>query len=230
MACDYDKDGHLDLFIGGRSVPGTYGVSPKSYVFHNNGDGHFTDVSAQVLGADTRLGMVTSAQWADIDGNGYPDLVVAGNWMGIEIFMNNKGKFTHDRQLDNYKGWWSALQVADVNGDGKPDIIAGNIGLNIKFKASFEEPMKIYVKDFDKNGTKECVTSMYKSDHIPYVFHMKPDLVGQMPILKKKYLKYNDYAGKPFSQIFPDEQLEGAETHEMNYLASAVFINQGASL
>jgi hypothetical protein len=227
MACDYDKDGHLDLFIGGRSVPGTYGVSPKSYVFHNNGDGHFTDVSAQVLGADTRLGMVTSAQWADIDGNGYPDLVVAGNWMGIEIFMNNKGKFTHDRQLDNYKGWWSALQVADVNGDGKPDIIAGNIGLNIKFKASFEEPMKIYVKDFDKNGTKECVTSMYKSDHIPYVFHMKPDLVGQMPILKKKYLKYNDYAGKPFSQIFPDEQLEGAETHEMNYLASAVFINQG---
>jgi hypothetical protein len=227
MACDYDKDGRPDLFIGGRSVPGTYGVSPKSYVFHNNGDGHFTDVSAQVLGADTKLGMVTSAQWADMDGNGYPDLVAAGNWMGIRIFKNSKGKFTEDKQLDKYKGWWSSLQIADVNGDGKQDIIAGNIGLNVKFRASFEEPMKIYVKDFDKNGTKECVTSMYKTDHVPYVFHMKPDLVGQMPILKKKYLKYNDYAGKPFNEIFPDDMLEGAETHEMNYLASAVFINDG---
>ncbi|WP_162276828.1 VCBS repeat-containing protein [Mucilaginibacter pedocola] len=227
MACDYDKDGKLDLFIGGRSVPGTYGESPKSYVFHNNGDGHFTDVSAQVLGADTKLGMVTSAQWADIDGNGYPDLVVAGNWMGIKIFKNDKGKFTADNQLDNYKGWWSALQIADVNGDGKPDIVAGNIGLNIKFKASFEQPMTLYVKDFDKNGTKECVTSMFKNDGVAYVWHMKPDLVGQMPILKKQYLKYTDYAGKPFKEIFADEMLEGAEVHQMNYLASAVFMNEG---
>lgn len=227
MACDYDKDGHPDLFIGGRSVPGTYGVSPESYVLHNDGTGHFTDVSKQVLGANTKLGMVTSAQWADLDNNGYPDLVIAGNWMGIKIFMNNKGRFIEDKQLDNYKGWWSSLQIADINGDGKQDIIAGNIGLNIKFKASAEEPMKIYIKDFDKNGTKECVTAVYKSDHIPYVFHMKPDLVGQMPLLKKKYLKYTDYAGKPFDQIFSKEDLEGAEVHEMNYFASAVFMNDG---
>ena len=225
--CDYDKDGHLDLFVGGRSVPGTYGASPQSYVFHNDGTGHFTDVSKQVLGQNTRLGMVTSAQWADLDNDGYPDLVVAGNWMGIRIFRNNKGKFTEDKQLDKYKGWWSSLAIADVNGDGKLDIVAGNIGLNSKFKATFDEPMKIYVKDFDNNGTKECVTSMYKSDHVAYVFHMKPDLVGQMPLLKKKYLKYNDYAGKPFNEIFPDDQLIGAETHEMNWMASTVFINSG---
>ncbi|WP_165852092.1 VCBS repeat-containing protein [Mucilaginibacter terrenus] len=227
MACDYDKDGHPDLFVGGRSVPGTYGAHPKSYVFHNDGTGRFTDVSSKVLGADTKLGMVTAAQWADIDGNGYPDLVVAGNWMGIKIFKNNKGSFTADKQLDRYKGWWSSLQVADVNGDGKPDIVAGNIGLNIKFKASIEEPMKVYVKDFDNNGTKECITSVYKSDHVNYVFHMKPDLVGQMPLLKKKYLKYTDYAGKPFNEIFTDEDLQGAEVHEMNYLASTVFFNDG---
>ncbi|MFA6087356.1 FG-GAP-like repeat-containing protein [Mucilaginibacter sp.] len=227
IASDYDKDGHLDLFVGGRSVPGTYGVSPESYVMHNDGKGNFTDVSKEILG-DNKLGMVTAAQWADIDNNGYPDLIVAGNWMGIKIFKNNKGKFIQDKQLDNYKGWWGSLQVADINGDGKLDILAGNIGLNSKFRATANEPMKIYIKDFDNNGTKECVTSMYKTDHIPYVFHMKPDLVGQMPLLKKRYLKYTDYAGKQFSEIFNDEALKGAEMHEMNYLASAVFINDGS--
>jgi hypothetical protein len=225
-ACDYDKDGHLDLFIGGRSVPGTYGASPNSYVLHNDGKGNFTDVSKQVFGADVKPGMVTAAQWADIDNNGYPDLVIAGNWMGIKIYKNNKGVFTLDKQLDNYRGWWGSLQIADINNDGKLDIIAGNLGLNSKFKASAAEPMKIYVKDFDGNGTKECVTSIYRQG-TAYVFHMKPDLVGQMPVLKKQYLKYKDYAGKPFNEVFTDKMLEGAEEHEMNYLASAVFINNG---
>ncbi|MBD1387778.1 VCBS repeat-containing protein [Mucilaginibacter rigui] len=225
-ACDYDKDGHLDLFIGGRSVPGNYGASPNSYVLHNDGKGNFTDVSKRVFGADVKPGMVTAAQWADIDNNGYPDLVIAGNWMGIKIYMNNKGVFTQDTQLDNYKGWWGSLQIADINNDGKLDVIAGNLGLNSKFKASAAEPMKIYVKDFDGNGTKECVTSIYRQG-TAYVFHMKPDLVGQMPVLKKQYLKYKDYAGKPFNEVFNDKMLEGAEEHEMNYLASAVFINNG---
>jgi hypothetical protein len=227
IAADYDGDGHPDLFIGGRSVPGLYGCSPQSYVLHNDGTGHFTDVSATVLGANTKLGMVTAAKWADIDKNGSPDLIVTGNWMGIRIFKNNKGKFTEDKRLANYKGWWNTLEVADVDGDGNLDIIGGNLGLNSKFRASFTGPMKIYVKDFDNNGTKECVTSMYKSDGINYVFHMKPELAGQMPILKKRFLRYIDYAGKPFNEVFTSEMLTGAETHEMNFLASAVFLNDG---
>ncbi|HTE00640.1 MAG TPA: VCBS repeat-containing protein [Mucilaginibacter sp.] len=226
-ACDYDKDGHLDLFIGGRSVPGLYGSSPKSFVMHNDGTGHFTDVSKEVFGGDNKLGMVTAAKWADLDNDGYPDLIVAGNWMGIKIFKNLKGKFTEDKSLANYKGWWSSLEVADADGDGKLDIIAGNLGLNSKFWASADEPMRTYVKDFDNNGTKECVTSMYRSDHIQYVFHMKPELVGQLPILKKRFLKYVDYAGKPFNEVFTDDMLAGAEVHEINYMYSAVFFNKG---
>lgn len=227
IAADYDGDGHPDLFIGGRSVPGLYGCSPQSYVLHNDGTGHFTDVSASVLGSNTKLGMVTAAKWADIDKNGSPDLIVTGNWMGIRIFKNNHGKFTEDKRLANYKGWWNTLEVADVDADGNLDIIGGNLGLNAKFRASVAEPMKIYVKDFDNNGTKECVTSMYKNDGISYVFHMKPELVGQLPILKKRFLRYIDYAGKPFNEVFTPEMLAGAETHEMNFLASAVFLNEG---
>ncbi|MCR8560253.1 VCBS repeat-containing protein [Mucilaginibacter sp. BJC16-A38] len=227
-AADYDKDGSLDLFVGGLSVPGLYGSAPKSYVFHNDGAGHFKDVSKEVLGNDTHLGMVTAAKWADLDNNGYPDLVVAGNWMGIKIFMNNHGRFTEDKQLENYKGWWSSLEVADVDGDGKPDIIAGNLGTNSKFRASFTEPMKIYIKDFDNNGTKECVTSMYRSDHVEYTFNMKPDLVGQMPLFKKRFLNYIDYAGKPFREVFTPDMLDSCEVHEMNYLQSAVFFNSGS--
>lgn len=227
VSADYDGDGKPDLFVGGRSVPGLYGCSPESFVFHNDGNGHFTDVSKTILGTDTRLGMVTAAKWADIDNNGSPDLIVAGNWMGIRIFKNNKGKFTEDKQLTNYKGWWSSLEVADVDGDGTLDIIGGNIGLNSKFRSSFNQPMEIHVKDFDNNGTKECVTSMYKSDGVNYVFHMKPDLTGQMPIFKKRFLRYIDYAGKPFDEVFTADMLDGAETHQMNFLASAVFLNKG---
>lgn len=223
---DFDKDGDDDLFIGGRSTPQLYGCAPASYVLENDGTGRFRDVSKAVLGNDPKLGMVTSAQWKDLDGNGFDDLVVAGNWMGIRIFMNSKGTFRPDNQLENFRGWWSSLAVEDINGDGHPDILAGNLGLNSKFRASEKEPMTIYINDFDHNGTKECVTSVYRGDQ-EHVFHMRPDLVGQLPSFKKRFLRYEDYAGKPFRDVFPSDLTRNAETHRINYLASAVFLSDG---
>jgi enediyne biosynthesis protein E4 len=225
-ADDFDKDGDLDLFIGGRSVPGTYGSSPPSFFFENDGKGFFSDITAKVLGNDRRPGMITDAQWADIDKNGFDDLVITGNWMGILIYKNEKGIFEKDTSLEKYKGWWSSLKIADVDLDGYPDIIAGNLGLNSKFKASFTEPMKLYVKDFDNNGSKECIISIYKNDHRQYVFHQRRDLVEQMPIFKKQFLLYSDYAGKEFNEIFPASSLKDAEIHEINFLESAVFFNK----
>lgn len=227
ISTDIDHDGYPDLFIGSRSVPGNYGSSPKSYVFKNDGNGNFKDISDQVFGKSQNVGMVTSAVWADLDHNGYDDLIIAGNWMGIQIFKNNKGKFTPDNSLSNYKGWWSTLSVSDLDGDGNLDILAGNLGLNTKFMASNKEPMKIYIKDFDNNGTKESITTLYKSDHKSYVFHLKSDLVMQLPFLKKKFLRYKDYAGKTSDEILTDDMVKNAEVHEINTLYSGVFLNKG---
>jgi hypothetical protein len=172
-------------------------------------------------------GMITAAHWVDLDHNGFEDLVITGNWMGIKIYKNEGGKFTSDTRLDSYKGWWSSLAINDVDGDGDLDLIGGNLGLNTKFRASEKKPMKIYVKDFDNNGTKECITSIFKDDE-EYVFHLRQDLTWQLPTFKKRFLKYEDYAGKTFSEVFPADLTKGAEMHEIKYLESALFINEGA--
>jgi hypothetical protein len=222
-ANDYDKDGDPDLFIGSRCKPGTYGATSPSFFFLNE-NGQLLPQHAQMF----PVGMVMDVKWADLDKNGYDDLIIAGHWTGISIYMNEKRDLTENNSLDNYKGFWNCIEVADVNNDGNLDIIAGNLGLNTKLRANFIEPMKLYVNDFDENGTQESVLSVFKSDHKSYVFHQRRDLVDQMPSFKKKFLKYEDYAGKEYSDVFlPIDNADSAETHEANFLETAVFINNG---
>jgi hypothetical protein len=216
-----------DLFIGGRSVPGTYGVIPPSKLLRNDGHGNFTDITASIAPELLKLGMVTDAQWADIDGSGKNSLVVVGDWMPVTILKYVNGKLQKAGEITNSSGWWNCLTVADLNGDGKPDLIAGNIGLNSKIKADVDHPAKLYVSDFDGNGQVECIPVYYKTDGKAYPINLHDDIIKQLPYLKKKFLRYDVYAGKGIEEIFTAGELEKASVLTVNQTQTCVFYNNG---
>lgn len=215
-----------DLFIGGRSVPGSYGVAPTSKLLRNDGHGNFTDITASSPDL-LKLGMVTDAQWVDIDGSGKNSLVVVGDWMPVTILKYVDGKLKKTGEIANSSGWWNCLNVADLDGDGKPDLVAGNDGLNSKIEADPEHPAKIYISDFDNNGQVECVPVYYKSDGKAYPFNLHDDIIRQLPAMKKKFLRYDTYAGKSIDEIFTPEQLEKALVLTVNQTQTCAFYNKG---
>lgn len=226
---DYDGDGDLDVFIGGRSTPGNYGLIPQSYLLENDGAGHFVDVTKKIAPALQQAGMITDATWVDIDGDGRSELILCGQWMPLKAFTFRDGNFVQMKLpgVDDCPGWWNCVKAVDVNGDGRPDLVAGNLGLNSKFKADKKHPVEMYAADFDKNGTPETVLTVYKSDSNSYPFNLRGDMVLQMPFLKKKFLHYSDYAGKSIADVFTRAQLESATHYEANCFESSVFINEG---
>jgi hypothetical protein len=216
-----------DLFIGGRSVAGEYGVIPTSKLLRNDGHGNFTDVTASIAPELAKLGMVTDAQWADIDGSGKNSLVVVGDWMPVTILKYVNDKLQKTNEIANSSGWWNCLTVTDLNGDGKPDLIAGNRGLNSKLRADIDHPAKLYVSDFDNNGQVECIPVYYKTDGKAYPINLHDDIIRQLPGLKKKFLRYDAYAGKGIEEIFSEEQLAKASVLTVNQTETCVFYNNG---
>src|SRR5204863_2228214 len=155
VAADFDGDGAIDLFVGGRSVPGRYGIDPPSVLLKNDGRGHFTDVTDRAAPGLSHVGMVTDAVWKDVDGDGRPDLIVVGEWMPITIFHNaGNGRLVKLSVpgLEKSHGWWNRIIAGDFTGSGRVDFIVGNAGLNFRCHASAAEPVRMYVKDFDRNG------------------------------------------------------------------------------
>ncbi len=229
-AADYDGDGDLDLFVGVRLKPFSYGLPCKGYILQNNGKGIFTDVTDQVCPELEHAGMITDAKWFDYDRDGKPDLVITGEYMPLRIFHNEGGgklkEITEKAGLGKTNGWWNRIQIADVNNDGYPDIIAGNHGLNSRFKASAVKPVTMYVSDFDENGTIEQIVCCYNGDK-QYPMALRHDLMGVLPYLKKKYLRYDDYKEQSVQDIFTKEQLDKAIKLDAFEMRSSVILNMG---
>lgn len=224
---DIDGDGLQDVFIGARSIPGDYGKIPSSVLLHNEGKGRFTDVTKTMAPDLLQLGMVTDAQWVDIDGDGKKELVVVGDWMAVTVLKYENGKLKKIREIPNSSGWWNCLTVADINGDGYPDLVAGNFGLNSRIKADIQHPAKLYVGDFDKNGQSECIPVYFKTDGKAYPYYLRSDMVAQIPALKKKFLRYDAYAGKGIDEILDKDQLAEANVLTVEQTQTCVFMNDG---
>ncbi len=228
-AIDLNGDGYQDLFVGSRVRPFLYGVPPSSFIYLNNGKGGFSDATDELAPELKDLGMVTDATWADIDGDQDKDLVIVGEWMTPEVFTNDAGKLSRASKAAGtaeYHGWYNSIQPADLDGDGDLDFILGNHGLNSRFRASKDAPIRLYVNDFDKNGSAEHIfTRDIEGKTLPYT--LKHELSMQIPSIKKKYLKYETFKDQTIEQIFTPEQLENTVISKATYLESAVMINKG---
>ena len=222
---DFNDDGSVDLFFGGRAVPNEYGTIPQSYLLKNDGKGRFTDVTAQYSKELVNAGFVKNAAWVDLDNDGDKDLVLSLEWDGIVAFVNDKGKFSK-KSLTDKKGWWNFTLPVDVDGDGDLDLVAGNVGLNNRLKASETHLVKLYYNDFDNNGKKEQVlTYSLGKKEIP--FANKEELVKQIPELKKKYLYAEEFAKAGLTDIFEKEKLKNAQLLMANYFSNSILINNG---
>jgi hypothetical protein len=229
IANDFDGDGDMDLFVGIGLKAGAIGVPQNGYLLENDGKGNFKNVTLDIAPEVLNIGMISDAVWADYDGDGDDDLMIVGEWMSIRLFNNDNGifkKVISPTGLDNTFGWWNSVKAADLNGDGHIDYVVGNHGLNSRFKASAEKPITSYINDFDQNGSIEQILCSYNGDK-SYPQALRHDLVTQLPYLKKKYLKYEDYQGQTIEDIFTKEELEGSIKHKVTMLESVILWNNG---
>jgi|WetSurMetagenome_2_1015567.scaffolds.fasta_scaffold00925_8 enediyne biosynthesis protein E4 len=228
-AGDIDNDGDPDLFIGGRVVPGSYPLAPRSYILENNGNGYFQDVTEKYNTSLMNPGMVTDAVWTDFNNDKLLDLIIVGEWMGIRAFQNtgkNLTEISDQSGLNNTEGWWNTIIAEDFDKDGDMDYVAGNLGLNSQIKVSASEPATIYAKDFDNNGSIDAVMCYFIQGK-NYPFYSKDDLQTQIPFVKKKYPDYESYANQNLTDIFSPEELKDALVLKASQFASCYLENKG---
>jgi hypothetical protein len=225
-ANDLDGDGRTDIFIGGRSITGSYGRSPGCILLKNQGNAIFRDITASIAPELASVGMVTDARWADIDGDGKKELILVGDWMPVTIFKYTGGQLKKWKTLPHSSGWWNCLTIADIDGDGRPDLIAGNNGLNSKLRADEAHPARLFEGDFNNNGRSQCIAAYYKTDGRSYPINLRSDLVAQIPLLKKKFLRYDSYAGKTIEEVLSADQRNKALQLTVEQTNSCIFYNQ----
>ena len=232
IAADYDHDGDLDLFIGGRLIPGEYPLAADSYLLRNDSYSStlkFTDITKEVAPNLIALGLVTSGLWTDVDNDGWTDLLLAGEFMPITFLKNQEGKkFTKSESssLANSWGWWNSLTGGDFDNDGDTDYIAGNLGLNSRYRGSVKEPICVYAKDYDKNGSIDPVMTHYLQGN-KQIVHSRDELISQISVMKLRFNNYHDYAEATFEESFLKSELEDAYVVCAELLESSYIENMG---
>jgi enediyne biosynthesis protein E4 len=228
-ANDFNKDGAIDLFVGGRVIPGTYPLPPRSFILQNDGKGHFRDVTESVCPDLMNIGLVTAAIWSDFDNDGWTDLIVTGEWMPVEFFKNTNGKLNrlkNNPELDASTGWWFSISEGDFDNDGDMDYIVGNLGLNNKFNVSPQTPLSVYTKDFDGNGKMESILTCYiKGKEYPVAD--RDQIILELPSIKNKFDTYDKFARADFNQIFSKDNIKNALHLAATDFASAYIENKG---
>ena len=227
-AADFDADGDIDLFVGGRVIPWRYGLAPRSYLLENDGSGRFRDVTEEVAPDLAEIGMVTDALWSDIDGDNRSDLIVVGDWMPVSVFRNTRNQLekVDDPSLANSHGWWTRLVAADFDADGDDDFILGNWGENTRLKADPDAPVTMHVGDFDRNGYVDQIVSLAKESG-RYPLPLRGPLVRQVPYLQEQLPTHESYAERPVWEIFSRQQLDRARVETVYRNSTSYLENRG---
>ena len=220
---DYNGDGFQDIFLGSLTEPWNYGITPASYLLTNDQGKSFTMANDQVPGVE-KVGMVKDAIWADLDGNGEKDLVVAALWQPIKVFYTKNGQLEAGTAVFQGQGWWQTVEAIDFDQDGDLDLALGNLGLNSKLKASREEPVRLYIKDIDGNNRLDHVLTYYREGR-ESAFAGKKDLVKPLNFINRRFRDYKGYAEAELQEIFGAEELKGAEILEANEFRSGMLVN-----